>query len=111
MSGVDEVPEDVHVPCVEDGRDLDPRHRDQSCRFRRGSGSGEGRNRVVVGDSDGMDAGGQGVANELFRCGPSVGRRRVEVEIDHAERLRRPVAVRRRSRASSDRYSRTSRSK
>ena len=119
---IDEVPEHVHVPCVENRRHLDAGHHGHAGRGACSGRGGNPRGRVVIGHAEHADAGRHGALDERRRGELAVGSRGMGVEIDHARgpgrrRARRAggafglAAGRFRPRASSARHSRISSSR
>ena len=86
----------MHVASGVHGGNLDPGDADDPRRPGRRQNVRHRGDRVVVGHRHGRDARRHGLPHELSRRRASVGRRGMEVEIDHAERGRRFAGPRRR---------------
>ena len=95
---IEEIPEDMHVAPVLDGRNLDAADRLDAARARGDAHLGDGRRGVMVRDGQHGDAATGGVLDQLSRRAASVGSGGVEVEIDHRALTRAEEAPRRRER-------------
>ena len=80
---IEEVAEHVHVHLVAHRGDLDAGHHVDPTRPRRSRDVGDRRRRVVIGDGDGRESCGGGLADEVVRRRPAVGRGRMEMQVDH----------------------------
>lgn len=88
MGGVESVAEDVDVHAVVESGNLNPRETTQA--YSRGGARGrrDSTHRVVVGYGHGLDAATGALGDEVFRRRRAVRGRRMQMEIDHADRRR-----------------------